>query len=176
MLNADAEREVFELAPGSVQVVVIPNTSFLEGMGNPLQPKANVDRLLAIHQFLTPAISPFITLKVTNPRYDAIKISTKVKFASGFDPLFYKEQLNVDIIQFLCPWLVDDTQSPSFRGTVNASVVLNFIEELRYVDYLEDYKMFDAADKQETSKVEIYASTVMSILTSNDSHNIEIIN
>ncbi len=174
--NSDAD----EFAPGYVSVIVIPGL-YNKNAVNPLEPRAPVSTLTEIKDFLGSKISPFAkeNIKVLNPFYEKIKVEFKVKFEKGYDDWgYYSVLLQKDIMEFLSPWAFKDGQDISFGGKIHKSVILNFIEERYYVDFVTDFKMLQIIKDQNANDVMEYVdealpSTSISILVSNDTHKIE---
>ena len=82
------------------------------------------------------------------------------------------KQLSLDIEQFLCPWAFEDGSDIEFGGKISKSVVLNFIEERHYVDYVICFKMNHFVDRGTSEHQEFYdveeakTTTGISILVS----------
>jgi hypothetical protein len=78
--------------------------------------------------------------------------------------------LQQEITAFLTPWAYGKTTDVEFGGKVHKSVLIDFIEERSYVDYITDVKMYHrvdetvAAESADTDTIE--ASTARSILVS----------
>jgi hypothetical protein len=51
------------------------------------------------------------------------------------------DKLNTEIEQFLTPWAYGTTADIEFGSSIEKSVVLNFIEERDYVDFVTCFKM-----------------------------------
>jgi hypothetical protein len=105
---------------------------------------------------------------MANPQFEGIQFEVCVKFLQGYDPTAYGNQLNQAISQFLSPWAFTATEDIDFGGTLAKSVVLKFIEDLPYVDYVTCIQM-----NQWINGIEAYsnldlatASTSRSILVS----------
>lgn len=167
-----------EFAPGYVSVIVIPNLLNKNAV-DPLEPRASIGELNDIKEFLQTKISPFAaeTIQVLNPLYEKIKVEFKVKFNEGIDYGYYSTVLEEDIIKFLSPWAYGETSELNFGGIVYKSVILNFVEEREYVDFVTDFKMIhvteDADGKpKEEYKDEIETTSMRSILVSNETHSI----
>lgn len=64
-----------------------------------------------------------------------------VSFKENYDPTFYSNQLNDAIEQFLTPWAFGDPQDINFGATIEKSVVLNFVEQQYYVDFVTCFQM-----------------------------------
>ena len=76
-----------------------------------------------------------------NPAYEEITVSLKVKFQVGLDEAVHIIQLNDDITRLLSPWAFDETKQVDFGHTLHRSILINYIENLSYVDYVQDIKM-----------------------------------
>ena len=135
-----------ETAPGYVTVVTIPdlrNHSFK----NPLKPYTSIGLLTNIKDYLLKLTSPFVKLHVLNPKFEEIQFQFDVKITPPLDESFYVNQLSLDIEQFLCPWAFKDGSDIEFGGKISKSVVLNFIEERYYVDYVICFQMNHFVDR-----------------------------
>ena len=152
-----------EFVVGRVALIVVPDVTKL-----PLavrdEPKANQNLLHDILAFLNERVTPFVTLDVLNPRYEPVKAQFNVQFYKGKDEVFYKEQLKKDIKSFLSPWTSDEPKEIQFGGEIQASSLLNFIEQQAYVDYVSDFNMLE--DGVKTRKIR--AKTARSVLKYSD--------
>ncbi|MCF7829376.1 MAG: baseplate J/gp47 family protein [Candidatus Marinimicrobia bacterium] len=167
-----------EFAPGFVTIIVIPDLQNKNAV-NPLEPRASLGTLQEIHDTIAPHISPFAAerLKVINPLYEKVQVEFTVVFRSGYDRGHYETQLNEDIIEFLSPWVSGTDEEIVFGGQLHKSVILNFVEERPYVDYVSDFRMhqFNPATPGETSKMDIpeaVASTARTVFVSHKQHQI----
>lgn len=161
-LSANAYRRDLEVAPGYLVVAVIPDLTKLKS-GDLLEPKAPLSLLAAVKKFLQQRSSPFARIKVMNPRYEKIKVKVKVRLKPGRDENYYTAQLKADLIHFLAPWYLGDTDKISFGQHLVYSDVVGFIENLEYVDFIAELKLFDAGNTE--PKTEIVPLTARSILT-----------
>ena len=148
-----------EFVVGRVALIVVPDVTKL-----PLavrdEPKANQNLLHDILAFLNERVTPFVTLDVLSPRYEPVKAQFNVQFYKGKDEVFYKKQLEKDIKIFLSPWTSDKPKEIQFGGEIQASSLLNFIEQQAYVDYVSDFNMLE--DGVQTRKIR--AKTARSVL------------
>jgi hypothetical protein len=156
-----------ELAPGHVTVVTVPNQQS-SSLRDPLRPYTSLGLLQEIDAFLRKRLSCFVKLHVRNPQFEEVWVDSKVRFYEGLDANFYKNKLQDDITRFLSPWAFPGGGSPSFGGKIYKSVLVNFVEELPYVDYVTDFKLFHNVEGvQGTSdKNEVEGSKAVSILVS----------
>lgn len=136
-----AGKQVFcEHLPGHVTVIPTPLLGST-AHGDPLKPYAPLNLLVDIQEYLDKLKDPFVTVHVRNPQFEEIKLEFDVKFHAQLDELFYANQLNIDIEQFLCPWAYDAEAQFSYAGKISKSALINFIDERPYVDYLSKFKL-----------------------------------
>ncbi len=163
----------YEFAPGYVSVIVVPELKNLNAV-DPLRPRLSLDTLSKIKKFLSRYISPFAAekLKVINSLFEKIQVQFYVEFHTGYDRGYYEKELVKDIIRYLSPWAFQEGKDIVFGGKIHRSVILNFIEERPYVDFVTDFKMDHIIDNKNTESdiEEAYASTARSILVSSDKH------
>ncbi len=155
-------------AAGNVTLVVVPDT-VNKNVFNRFQPRVSTAFLNRIDDFVSKLTSLHVSVHVENPIYEEVTITTKVKFREGLDETVYKNQLNEDIIKFLSPWAFDESQQVDFGQTLHISVLINYIEQLNYVDYLQDVTIrIDGGDAVQ----EYTPSTPKAIMVSATQHNI----
>ncbi len=130
-----------ELAPGHVTLVTIPNLQ-LKNLRDPLRPYTSLSLLQEIGAFLENRISCFAKLHVKNPQFEEVRSTFKLRLLDGFDETYYTNLLQQAITRFLSPWAFADGGSPTFGGKIHKSVLINFIEEQPYVDYVTDFQLF----------------------------------
>ncbi|HSH19098.1 MAG TPA: hypothetical protein VLA03_01520, partial [Draconibacterium sp.] len=101
-----------------------------------------------------------------------------VRFHIGIDKGIYAVKLNEAIIQFLSPWAYTAGSDIVFGGKIHKSVILNFVEEQEYVDYITCFEMFHIIpgdiDNSGEDVDEAIASTSASILGSSSEHLITV--
>ncbi len=170
-----------ENIPGRVMLVPVPFITNLQ-TGNIYQPTLSAAKLGDIKNFIhggltSGACNKYIkalhcqlsTLLVENPKYETIKVFCKIKVRKCSDPNFYKAQLGEDLNKFLAPWITGDAGKISFGGRLHVSQVVYFIEQLSYIDYLEDLTIEhkDGSTILNTAEPGLaVASTSRSVLTS----------
>ncbi|MBC7862877.1 MAG: baseplate J/gp47 family protein, partial [Bacteroidia bacterium] len=167
--------DIKEISPGHVSLVIVSNLQNKNAV-NPLKPKTSLYTLTKIHDLVKKLNPPAAELFVKNPIYEEIVVHFNVRFLPGFDPGFYQNQLNTDIIAFLAPWAYGSTNI-TFGLSIHASVIINFIEEREYVDFLACFQMDQVTTTNGTLKniEEAIPTTSASILTSAVGHFINVL-
>ncbi|NMM49674.1 baseplate J/gp47 family protein [Marinigracilibium pacificum] len=164
-----------EMAPGHVTLVVVSNVQNKNAV-DPLRPMTSLATLDSINEYID-ALNPMSALiHVENPIYEEIKVSFKVKFFSS-EIGFYTNRLEQELREFLSPWSSHCPADITFGGKIHKSVIINFIEERSYVDYLSCFKMYHIVpldpENDPTKDIdEAIATTAVSILGSADEHEI----
>ncbi|MCC6371540.1 MAG: baseplate J/gp47 family protein [Bacteroidia bacterium] len=162
------------VAPGNVSVVVVSNVKSNNSI-NPIKPKTGLILLDEIKLYLQKLIPPCVTLHVKNPIFEEIQLDFKVKIRAGFDTGYYTQKLNEDLVKFLAPWAYGGNDI-SFGGSIHKSVILNYVEDQEYVDFVTTFRMHHYSSSNILLDVnEATASTPASILTSSDTHKIYVL-
>ncbi len=168
-----------ELAPGHVTIVTIPNLHF-PSLRDPLKPYTSLGLLDEISDYLSKRVTCFAALHVRNPQFEEVNVSCKVRFYPGFDENFYAKKMQEAITRFLSPWAFTEDGSPTFGGKVHKAVLINFVEDLPYVDYVTDFLLFHSfkdinGNDQVEEADEVTASKAISILVSASTHDISVL-
>jgi hypothetical protein len=161
------------LAPGHVMLVVIPDLRNQNAVDQ-LKPRVDIDTLVRMQNFAQQYAGKQVSIKVKNPRYQSVLLDFKVRFYPGYPFNYYYQELQQALLRTLTPWAYDKTRDIEFGGRIYRSVLLDFVEELSYVDFVTDFKMKlvgnDGTPLQDVS--EISADTPDTILVSNPTHAI----
>lgn len=161
-----------ELAPGHVTIVTIPDLAFPD-QRDPLRPYTSLRVLNEVEHFLTMRMNCFARLHVRNPQFEEVRVDLRVRLRSGFDETFHLERLRREITEFLSPWAFRSQARPSFNGRIRKSVLIDFIEERPYVDYLTDVHLFHRVPGQSgdgPDLEDVTGSRAISILVSTPAH------
>ncbi len=141
------------LAPGHVLLVVVPDLKHMNAV-DPLRPRVDTATLADITEYVQKRtrgllrkpngepITVQVQVQVKNPTYQRVRLDFKVKFQSGKEFNFYRKELDQALVRFLSPWAHEAGRDISFGSKIYKSVVLNFVENLDYVDYVTDFKMY----------------------------------
>jgi len=131
--------------PGQVDVVVIPD---IKGKlpFNPFQPKVPTETILQIQQYLEQRTTAFTIVKVKNPSYLQVQVRTAVKFKTGYNEGFYTRQLEDELKKYLAPWAYDKGSDILIGGRIYANVIVSFLAERPYIEYVAGIKLFESRD------------------------------
>jgi hypothetical protein len=157
-----------ELAPGHVTIVTIPRLDVLN-LRDPLKPYTSLGVLEQIKAFIAARASCFARLHVRNPRFEGVRVRCNVRLRDGYDEGHSIRQTAEAITRFLSPWAYAGGGTPSFGGKVYKSVLVNFVEDLQWVDYVTDFQVFRDLDGEppgSTDFDEVQGSTAVSVLVS----------
>lgn len=135
------------LSPGKVTLVVIPDIVD-KNVFDIYEPRVSTAVLNSIESFINSKNSMQVHAKVINPDYEKVIIKLDVKFYPEYDENFYKKQLNEDLIKFLSPWAFDTSKQIIFGVELQRSIVIEYIENLYYVDFLSTLEMAIYIDKK----------------------------
>jgi hypothetical protein len=167
-----------ELAPGFVTLIVIPDIQNQNSV-DPLEPRVSLGLLADIHSYLSTLISPFaaIKLKVINPSYEKVNVQMRVRFKQGKDWSIYSQKTKEDLTQYLSPWVSGNPDNLLFGGKLHQSVLIDFVDELSYVDVVKDFSIDQTFGEKPPSTnknvEEAVATSARSILVSGKNHIVE---
>lgn len=166
------EKVFCENFPGHVTLICIPDLHNKSNR-NPLRPYTPIGTLTDIDIFLQKIKNPFALLHVVNPRFEEVQVEFEVRFHDNMDETFYRNLLDLEIEQFLCPWAWDLNQKLVLGGKINKSTLINFVEERPYVDFVSCFKLHHILRHDNGTVVskftdleEVAASTARSVLVS----------
>jgi hypothetical protein len=129
------------LAPGHVTAVLVPSLANRNAIDR-LQPKADSDTLARVAERLQAIGGMQARYHVRNPKYQRIRLAFAVRFKTGYEFNYYATQLRSAIDRFLSPWAYGGTSDIRFGGRVYKSVLLDFVEEVEYVDFVTDFRLY----------------------------------
>ncbi|WP_215225669.1 baseplate J/gp47 family protein [Echinicola shivajiensis] len=170
-------------SPGNVTIILVPDT-VQQSVFDIYQPRVSQATLNEVATYVNELNTFHVQAKVINPNYEEVKVGLKVKFKDGLDTSFYLGQIKEDIKRFLSPWAYDQKVTVEFGVTLHRSQLIHYLEELAYVDYLEDLILMKRlADSppcepkfEEVSEKDfIRPSNPKSILVSAKEHDINLI-
>ena len=159
--------ETSYLAPGNVTIVVIPDIQN-KNVFDIYQPRLSKATLNKVQNYINQLNSLHVNTIVMNPEYEEVEISLKVKFRPGYDENYYQKVLNEDLTKFLSPWAFEKSVDLQFGTTLHKSIIINYIEKLKYVDFITDLQI----KHQGELKTSIVPSNPKAILVSAKEHKI----
>jgi len=137
-----------EYMAGHVSVAIMPYLTNREQQ-NPLAPQPRAGLLEQVSGYLRGCANHFVAdlensekseyLHVLRPNYQEVIVALSVRFQTGLtDSETWKLQLDQDLARFIAPWAFDDAIAPVFNREIRRMEVLYFVENLHYVDVVED--------------------------------------
>jgi len=144
------------LSPGHVLLVVIPDLRdrftpppaddapldpFEAVPFDLLQPRVDIDTLTRIQEVVRERSGSQIQIHAVNPRYQTIRLSFGVKLRAGYDFNYYRGLISKELVRLLSPWAFDVSHTVTFGGHVYRSALIDFVENLKYVDYVTAFRM-----------------------------------
>ncbi len=90
-------------APGSVWIVVVAGPT-TPNVPDPTVPTVDATVLTEVGELLEAAISPFVSLRITNPPYVRLTVDAKVIFSAENTADAFETQLQKELIAWLSPW------------------------------------------------------------------------
>jgi hypothetical protein len=129
------------MAPGHVMLVVVPDLRDRND-DDPLRPRVDADTLSRIAAHVQARTAGQVKVRVTNARFQKVRLDFKVRFLPGCDFNHCREKLQAELIHVLSPWAFDPDRPVAFGGTVFRSALMDFVEERPYVDFATHFQMF----------------------------------
>ncbi len=163
-------------AQGKVLMIIIPDIRQYLGT-DPLEPTASIQLKDEVLQFLNKHKAPWVSIEVENPVFEAIELDFMVKFRPGYHNGLHEQELQNELRKYLAPWAFDEGHEIGIGGNIYKSSILNFIEELPYVDFVTFFKMnqYDQEGNARMNVEEAFALTPISVLTTVAAHDITVI-
>lgn len=159
VLHADHQEDPNHI--GRVDIVLIPNIRGKQ-LYDPYEPRVSQDLLKEVKTFVCRYASPFVDIQVKNPTYYYLVIKLEVRFRDMSNPGYYLDLLNREIRQFLSPWLFDASSEILFGGEIYDSVIVNFLENRSYIDFVE-YPQIIVQRRDANQKAETLGAPYLSI-------------
>lgn len=154
---------------GEVTLIVIPDT-VNKNVYDIYEPRVSTGLLNKVTTYINQLNSKLITAVIINPEYETIRIELEAKFLEGYDEIFYQKQLKVDIIKYLSPWAFDDTKEIVFGIELHRSLLIDYLEKLTYVDYLQNVEIYKNGIKAGSS---VSPTNPRSVLAAAKEHKVE---
>ncbi|MDB5121294.1 MAG: hypothetical protein JWN56_2512 [Sphingobacteriales bacterium] len=161
-------------APGNVLIVVVPDLTNRNAV-DPFKPKVDKNTLDEIYDFLTNHSTAWAQFQIINPMYEPVKVSVSLKLKRGYEFNYYEKIIDQKLQEFLSPWITNSSSDIHFGGKVTKSMIIKFLEDLEFVDYLTSFSLqkFSPGIKAFGNNVEVAeASNPAAILVSAMQHTI----
>ena len=161
-------------APGNVLIVVVPDLSNRNAV-DPFKPKVDKNTLDEISDFLSHRSSAWAKFQVINPMYEPVQVKVRLKLKREYEFNYYEQIINKKLQEFLSPWINNPGTAIHFGGKISKSMIIKFLEDLPYVDYLTALSLhqFSPALNALSGDTEVAeASNPASILVSATQHDV----
>ncbi|NII27607.1 hypothetical protein HB364_21170 [Pseudoflavitalea sp. X16] len=158
--------------PAHTLISLIPY--YLVNAQNPnFQPAIPMSKLSAVKSYIESKTSAFLQFQVLNARWDVVTVELEAVANKDIqDLLFYRDQLNRDIMKFFSPWAFEASSAPALSQKIFAATLIDFIDELPYVHHIKTMKILrnglEVFD-------EIESSSAIHLLTSANEHTITVL-
>ncbi|MDQ1161429.1 hypothetical protein QE422_001797 [Chryseobacterium sp. SORGH_AS 447] len=162
--------ETSYLAPGYVTLMVVPNIKNKNAF-DIYQPRVSRASLNRIQNYIQELSAMQVQTQVINPNYKEARVETRVKFFEQYDESFYTRQLDEDIKKYISPWAFTESKDIDFNIKLNVNQLISYLEQLYYVDYIDEIKIFVNNTLQKQSLIEVDPK---SILVSAKQHKVSI--
>jgi hypothetical protein len=113
---------------------------------DPFEPKAPADLIANISENLAGLVPAFARVRVKNAHFVPVKVRVAVRFRPGYNEGYFKRALNEELNRFLSPWAYGEGADIVIGGRIYGNVIINFLEERPYVDYVANIKLFSSED------------------------------
>lgn len=161
-------------APGNALIAVVPDLTNRNAV-DPFKPKVDKNTLDEIYDFLISHSSAWAQLQIINPMYEPVKVSVSLKLKRGYEFNYYEKIINQKLQEFLSPWINNSSNNIHFGGKVTKSMVIKFLEDLAFVDYITSFSLqkFSLGIQTFSNNVEVAeASNPAAILVSAMQHGV----
>ncbi|MCI3935574.1 baseplate J/gp47 family protein [Chryseobacterium aahli] len=169
-LNHTSEKSY--MAPGYVTLMVVPNIENKNAF-DVYQPRVSRATLNKIQNYVNELNTMHVDAQVINPNYKEAKVEAKVKFFEQYDETFYLRELDEDIKKYISPWAFTDAKEIDFNVVLNVNQLVTYLEQLHYVDYIDEVKILVNDELQRQALIEVDPK---SILVSAKQHKVSITN
>ena len=161
-------------APGNVLIIAVPDLTNKNAV-DPLRPRADKNTLDSILTFLQHHSSAWVSLHISNPYYEPVKVSVGIKLKTGFEFNYYQKIIDEHLQAFLSPWISNnDSESIHFGGKITESMIVGFLENMEFVDFITDLILYHSTDGGRTfqPKDMIETSNPAAVLVSHSKHEV----
>ncbi|BDD09412.1 hypothetical protein FUAX_18440 [Fulvitalea axinellae] len=133
--------------PGKLRIVPMPIDL------SPERPYLKQECLLRIRDFIRTKTSPFVDVQVSNPVFEAVRISASVSFTSSHSDGFLVNRVKETVKSFIETWRNPDLESEIFGNPLFGSELLTQIQALPYVQFVTSFSMYKISEKETGKKL-----------------------
>ncbi len=157
-----------ELRAGHVTILPLGQSG--GSRANLLRPYVSLTTREDIANFLRARMSCHVTLHVRNPLFEEVRVVADVRFREGTDEAWALQQIDTDLIGHLSPWTSKGLGDLNLAAEIHRSVVLNFLEELDYVDYVKNLSLRHLADATQNGQERLKPTKLVAVLVAATHH------
>ena len=170
------------VSPGKIILTVISQRTERHKGERP--PQIPFNTLRQIKGFIEKKASPFLSVEVANPLFETVQVICSVVFSDDHEIGYYLEKLNMELVNYISPWLDDINRHLNFEEIINVQEVEQFIRGRYYVKAIGGFSMIqiikkadlfeikDTAKEDKTLKETITATNPLAVLISASHHEI----
>jgi hypothetical protein len=162
-----------ELAAGHVTVLPLGRAG--GERANQLRPYVSLTTREDIETFLRARMSCHAVLHVRNPLFEEVRVSLHVRFREGTDETQSINRIQEDLIGFISPWSSGSLAELDLAAEVHRSAVLNFLEELDYVDYVKNLVLYQLADPSQNGSERLRPTKLTALLVAAPTHVVTVL-
>ena len=161
-----------ESAPGHVAVVCVPKKQNALALQKPYTP---IDRLEEVKEHAVNTCPDWATIHVRNPLFEEVQVDCRVQFLPHINDIeYYLGVLREDLEGYFSPWANQAEDELRFGWRVHKSMVIDFMDERPYVDYVRDVKINhvygQSASERNDDVEEVIPRYAVSVLVSSSKH------
>ncbi|MEX2593625.1 MAG: baseplate J/gp47 family protein [Anditalea sp.] len=159
--------------PGHVLIIVVPDL-LNQNAVDPLKPRTDKNTLENIRTFLKDHSDNWVTHHVSNPYYEPVQISARIKLKIGYEYNYYEKTIDQKLQEYLSPWISNLGNSVHFGGKITQSMIIKYLEEMDFIDFVSDLNLSHSANGgiSFVHKELVEASSPAAVLVSHSHHNI----
>lgn len=146
--------ELEERSPGHVTLVLIPKLAEVKTEFR-LRPAVSSDFIDRVETFINRQNSVHGVIHGANAAFEEVEFEFNVRFQQGSDFSYYKKQVMDDLKRLMAPWVFDDDAAIEFGGSFSEYQVINYLDNLSYVDFITEFKMYHKPVNGEFSRKEV---------------------
>ncbi len=148
------------LAPGHVTLMVVPNIRNKNAF-DIYQPRVSRASLNRIQNYVSELNAMQVQTHVVNPNYKEAKVEAAVRFFTQYDESFYARQLDEDIKKYISPWAFTESKDIDFNIKLNVNQLISYLEQLYYVDYIDEIKIYVNNVLQKQALIEVDPKSIL---------------